>query len=80
MSTISHLGVCGVGRGGVAVGGRGLRGLGCLRGLSVGAGLLLRLWWRVEGGHGDQSVPLVLLVHWVGLLSLQTGLKGPKTS
>lgn len=71
MSTISHLGVCGVGSGGVAVGRGRLLGLGCLRGLSVGAGLLLGLWWGVEGGHGDQSVALVLLVHWVGLLSLR---------
>lgn len=71
MSTISHLGVCGVGGGGVAVGGRGLLGLGCLRGLSVGAGLLLSLRRGVQGRHGDQSVTLVLLVRWVGLLSLQ---------
>lgn len=71
MSTTSHLGVCSVGSVGVAVGGGGLLGLGCLRRLSVGAGLLLSLWWRVEGGHGDQRVALVLLVHWLGLLSLQ---------
>lgn len=71
LSTISHLGVCGVGSGRVAIGGRRVLGLGCLRGLSVGAGLLLSLWWRVERGHGDQSVALVLLIHWMGLLSLQ---------
>ena len=55
----------------MAVGGRRGLGLGRLGGLSVYAGLLLGLWRGVEGGHGDESVSLVLLIGWMGLLRLQ---------
>lgn len=62
----SQLCVCQVG-GGVAVGGRGL-GLGGLLGIPV-SGLLPGLK-GVERRHRHQGVPLVLLIHWVRILSL----------
>lgn len=71
VSTISQLSVCSLG-GGVAVGGRGRLGLGRLWGLSVYTGFLLGFWRGVEWGHRYKSVPLVLRIHCIGLLCLQT--------
>lgn len=62
----SQLCVCRLG-GGVAVGGRGLS-LGGLLGIPVSR-LLLGLK-GVERSHRHQGVPLVLLIHWVRILSL----------
>lgn len=55
----------------MAVGGRRRLGLVCLRGLSIYTGFLLGFWRWVEGGYRYKSVPLVLLIYWIGLLCLK---------
>lgn len=55
---------------GVAIGGGWGLGLHTVRGLPVDARLLLGLG-GVEGGHRHQRVALVLLIHWVRVLSLE---------